>query len=62
MPCLVGGVYTVLKTKAPSTVREYGNRYTLIGRLDQKTVSIAMILIPIPLADHFCRPMQNSWQ
>ena len=35
----VGGVHTVLKTKAPVTTREYGDRYTLLGRLDPQTVS-----------------------
>ncbi|CAJ0847394.1 1567_t:CDS:10 [Entrophospora sp. SA101] len=31
----VGGIYTVLKSKAPVTVHEYGDRYTLIGPLIQ---------------------------
>ncbi|KAI8341990.1 glycogen synthase [Chlamydoabsidia padenii] len=29
----VGGIYTVIKTKAPVTVQEYGDRYCLIGPL-----------------------------
>lgn len=33
----VGGIYTVLKTKAPVTVHEYGDRYCLIGPLSYKT-------------------------
>ncbi|CAI4212418.1 unnamed protein product [Parascedosporium putredinis] len=33
----VGGVYTVLKTKAPVTTAQYGKRYTLLGRLDYQT-------------------------
>lgn len=33
----VGGIYTVIKTKAPVTVAEYGGRYTLIGPLSYKT-------------------------
>lgn len=33
----VGGIYTVIKTKVPVTVSEYGNRYTLIGPLSYKT-------------------------
>jgi glycogen(starch) synthase len=33
----VGGIYTVIKTKAPVTVAEYGSRYTLIGPLSYKT-------------------------
>ena len=35
----VGGVHTVLKTKAPVTTPEYGDRYTLLGRLETRTVS-----------------------
>ncbi len=33
----VGGIYTVIKTKVPVTVSEYGDRYTLIGPLSYKT-------------------------
>lgn len=33
----VGGIYTVIKTKAPVTSQEYGDRYTLIGPLSYKT-------------------------
>ncbi|KAG8936868.1 glycogen synthase isoform 1 [Tulasnella sp. 418] len=33
----VGGIYTVIKTKVPVTVNEYGDRYTLIGPLSYKT-------------------------
>ena len=33
----VGGIYTVIKTKAPVTHQEYGDRYTLIGPLSYKT-------------------------
>lgn len=33
----VGGIYTVIKTKAPVTVREYGDRYLLVGVLAYKT-------------------------
>ena len=33
----VGGIYTVIKTKVPVTVQEYGDRYTLIGPLSYKT-------------------------
>ncbi|KAG2182315.1 hypothetical protein INT43_007245 [Umbelopsis isabellina] len=32
-----GGIYTVLKTKVPVTVHEYGDRYCLIGPLSYKT-------------------------
>jgi len=33
----VGGIYTVIKTKAPVTVQEYGDRYCLIGPLSYKS-------------------------
>ncbi|TFY71351.1 hypothetical protein EVG20_g1643 [Dentipellis fragilis] len=33
----VGGIYTVIKTKVPVTVSEFGDRYTLIGPLSYKT-------------------------
>lgn len=33
----VGGIYTVIKTKAPVTHQEYGDRYTLIGPLSYRT-------------------------
>ncbi|KAF7293138.1 Glycogen [starch] synthase [Mycena chlorophos] len=33
----VGGIYTVIRTKVPVTVNEYGDRYCLIGPLSYKT-------------------------
>ncbi|EKD00860.1 glycogen (starch) synthase [Trichosporon asahii var. asahii CBS 8904] len=33
----VGGIYTVIKTKVPVTVKEFGDRYCLIGPLSYKT-------------------------
>lgn len=33
----VGGIYTVIKTKIPVTVSEYGDRYCLIGPLSYKS-------------------------
>lgn len=33
----VGGIYTVIKTKVPVTVSEYGDRYCLIGPLSYRT-------------------------
>jgi glycogen(starch) synthase len=33
----VGGIYTVIKTKVPVTVREFGDRYCLIGPLSYKS-------------------------
>lgn len=36
---LVGGIYSVIKSKAPVTTAEYGDRYTLIGPLNRASVS-----------------------
>eukprot|EP00842_Homolaphlyctis_polyrhiza_P001341 jgi/Hompol1/2207/HPOL_002860-RA len=36
----VGGIYTVIKTKAPSTCAEYGDRYCLIGPLSRATAAL----------------------
>ncbi|KAK6596817.1 Glycogen [Botrytis cinerea] len=35
----VGGIYSVIKSKAPVTTAEYGDRYTLIGPLNRQSVS-----------------------
>jgi len=35
----VGGIYTVIRSKAPVTVHEFGERYTLIGPLFYKTAA-----------------------
>jgi glycogen synthase len=37
--CAVGGIYSVLKSKAPVSTLEYGDRYTLIGPLNKASVS-----------------------
>lgn len=37
-PPAVGGIYSVLKSKAPVTTAEYGDRYTLIGPLNHHSV------------------------
>lgn len=34
----VGGIYSVIKSKAPVTTAEYGERYTLIGPLNHQSV------------------------
>lgn len=36
----VGGIYTVLRTKAQVTVMEYGSKYVMLGPLNQNTVSL----------------------
>ncbi|EGG20800.1 glycogen synthase [Cavenderia fasciculata] len=35
----VGGIYTVLKSKAPITVEEYKSRYALIGPYNSETAA-----------------------
>lgn len=36
--CLVGGIYSVIKSKASVTTAEYGDRFTLIGPLNRASV------------------------
>ncbi|KAK7954553.1 hypothetical protein PG988_015247 [Apiospora saccharicola] len=36
----VGGIYSVLKSKAPVTTAEYGDRYTLIGPLNHASAAV----------------------
>lgn len=43
----VGGIYSVLKSKAPVTVAEYKDRYTLIGPLNRKSASVEVEEIPV---------------
>ena len=35
---LVGGIYTVIKTKAPMTVEEWGEQYCLMGPYNEACV------------------------
>lgn len=43
----VGGIYSVLKSKAPVTVAEYKERYHLIGPLNYKSASVEVEELPI---------------
>ena len=36
----VGGIYTVLRTKAPQMVAEYGDRYVMVGPLNASAAQI----------------------
>ncbi|KAI9252597.1 glycogen synthase [Sporodiniella umbellata] len=47
----VGGIYTVIKTKVPVTVREFGERYTLIGPLSYKSA---------PMEVEACEPVNEK--
>ncbi|KAG7663179.1 GSY1 [[Candida] subhashii] len=43
----VGGIYSVLKSKAPITVAEYRERYTLIGPLNYQSAQIEVEELPV---------------
>ncbi|KAG7791007.1 hypothetical protein KL910_000421 [Ogataea haglerorum] len=43
----VGGIYSVLKSKAPVTVAEYRDRYTLIGPLNHRSASVEVEELPV---------------
>ncbi|CAG8614006.1 18461_t:CDS:2 [Acaulospora morrowiae] len=49
----VGGIYTVIKSKTPVTVYEFGDRYTLIGPLSYKT-ALAEVE-PIEVSNHYMK-------
>ena len=57
----VGGIYSVIKSKAPVTTAEYGDRYTLIGPLNAQSVSAP--LIPTDLgASADCVNCRPQWR
>ncbi|EER36261.1 glycogen synthase [Candida tropicalis MYA-3404] len=43
----VGGIYSVLKSKAPITVAEYRERYTLLGPLNHASAQIEVEELPV---------------
>ncbi|OMH85937.1 Glycogen [starch] synthase [Zancudomyces culisetae] len=43
----VGGIYTVIRTKAEITVQEFGNRFFMVGPLNRKTAGIEVEEISI---------------
>ncbi|AOA64228.1 Glycogen synthase [Komagataella phaffii CBS 7435] len=43
----VGGIYSVLKSKAPVTVAEYKDRYTLIGPLNANSANVEVEELPV---------------
>ena len=51
LPMIVGGIYSVIKSKAPVTTAEYGDRYTLIGPLHAESVSGAWAIGYMALVD-----------
>lgn len=44
----VGGIYSVLKSKAPVTVAEYKDRYTLLGPLNYHSAQVEVEELPVP--------------
>ncbi|OCT52783.1 Glycogen [starch] synthase [Cladophialophora carrionii] len=44
----VGGIYSVLKSKAPVTTAEYGDRYTLIGPLNKNSAAVEVETLEAP--------------
>lgn len=57
---LVGGIYTVIKTKVPVTVSEYGDRYCLIGPLSYKTAPMEVEAQEPPAEDEAMRLTLDS--
>ena len=55
----VGGIYTVIKTKTPVTVSEYGNRYTLIGPLNYHTAPLEVEIIDEPENKAVARSLES---
>ncbi|ORZ34679.1 glycogen synthase [Catenaria anguillulae PL171] len=51
----VGGIYTVIRTKAPVTVAEYGNRYILMGPLNYKSAPMEVESADPELVSHDLR-------
>lgn len=45
---LVGGIYTVIKTKAAETVSEYGEQYFLLGPYNEKFAKLEVEIIETP--------------
>ena len=56
----VGGIYSVIKSKAPVTTAEYGDRYTLIGPLNRASVSCPHIHYTGARLTSFFRPLSKS--
>ena len=46
--CVVGGIYTVIRTKAAVTVEELGDRYFLIGPYNETCVRTELDLMEPP--------------
>lgn len=60
---IVGGIYSVIKSKAPVTTAEYGDRYTLIGPLHDESVGLAQgtIFVLQLLPESVCHGMVDVY-
>ena len=58
----VGGIYSVIKSKAPVTTAEYGDRYTLIGPLKHESVSPSLQGNRFALAVLTCSRLRSKWK
>ncbi|TGZ79482.1 glycogen synthase [Ascodesmis nigricans] len=54
----VGGIYSVIKSKAPITTAEYGDRYTLIGPLNRASAAVEVEALE-PTNEHLKRTLDN---
>ncbi|KAJ3028146.1 glycogen synthase isoform 1 [Rhizophlyctis rosea] len=55
----VGGIYTVIKSKAPVTCQEYGDRYCLIGPLSYKTAPMEVEQVTEPQSETMRITLEN---
>ncbi|KAJ3178959.1 glycogen synthase isoform 1 [Geranomyces variabilis] len=58
----VGGIYTVIKSKAPVTCNEYGERYCLIGPLSYKTAPMEVEAVTKPQSEAMRNTLDNLTQ
>ncbi|KAL9132993.1 MAG: hypothetical protein Q9175_005827, partial [Cornicularia normoerica] len=54
----VGGIYSVIKSKAPVTTAEYGDRYTLIGPLNRASAAVEVEPL-VPTNPELVETIQN---
>ncbi|MCJ1446651.1 MAG: glycogen synthase isoform 1 [Stictis urceolatum] len=54
----VGGIYSVIKSKAPVTTAEYGERYTLIGPLNRASAAVEVEPLT-PTNPHLAQSIAN---
>ncbi|PHH64950.1 hypothetical protein CDD81_3587 [Ophiocordyceps australis] len=54
----VGGIYSVIKSKAPVTTAEYGDRYTLIGPLNHQSAAVEVEVME-PTVPAIAKTMQS---